>query len=91
MAPKIGHGACVPPCHQFQSHFQNIHDRGRRSLAKSECESFMTTDTEGNVIHIFGRKLTPINRAKILYSHDLVAVVPWGVLSDPDGPGLGLG
>ena len=56
----------------------------------------MTTDTEGNVIHIFGRKLTPINirrnnTAKILYSHELVAAVRCGLLSDPAGSGLGLG
>ena len=55
----------------------------------------MTTDTEGNVIHIFGRKLTPINirgnnTAKILHSHELVAAVRRGLLSDPAGSGLGL-
>ena len=66
------------------------------SCIKSERESFMTTDTEGNVIHIFGRKSTPINirrnnTAKILYSHELVAAVRCGVLNDADGPGLSFG
>ena len=66
------------------------------SCIKSERESFMTTDTEGNVIHIFGRELTPINirrnnTAKILHSHELVAAVRCDVQTDADGPGLGLG